>query len=650
VARKIPVLGRFLGAPALYAISYGEIASSIYYALGITAVYALSMTPVVFLVAGGIFALAAAAYAEGGATIPEPGGAATFARRAFNDLVGFVAGWAVVLDYVISISLAALFLPHYALGAIGKDTISADTSEILAVAVIAAVTLARMLRRANVYVAGVVLAIADLIVQAGLAIFGLILLFDWDALQRSIDLGTKPTWNSLAFALPIAVIGFTGLEKVTSLAGLAKHPEKSVPASVRSSVFTVILVYAAVATAAISAFPPHRDPSAPAGYSSELTTKWLDAPMLGLATAVGEHWSSNAAAVLRFIVGVTATLILLLAITTSFSGAGRLAAAMGERLQLPGVIARRNRKSLQPPLALLGVGLVAAGFVIVAAFFQGEEILSLASIYSFGILIAFGLANASIVWLRIMEPDMPRPFMMRGNVWIRGRLIPVTAVAGALAAFGAWVIALGTHPGARDVGVIWMLAGVGLYAAVRIRAGVPLMERYEPGAPPSEETLELPGGPIVVPLEEPGELAEEVMATACRLALDAGGSVVAVSAIVIPVRDPLDASRPEREHAVAEVQEMARSLAEDYGLEFRAVVKRTRNAGRSIVDAVTEYDAKLIVIGSPEKHRLATSRQVAFFGSTVDFVLRKAPCRVIVTHFPSEEAVTEAHGGTLAPT
>ena len=143
---------------------------------------------------------------------------------------------------------------------------------------------------------------------------------------------------------------------------------------------------------------------------------------------------------------------------------------MGERLQLPGVFAARSRRSLQPAAALGGVGVLACAFLIVAAFFAGEEVLLLASIYSFGILIAFGLANASIVWLRISEPDMPRPFKMHGNVWIRGRLIPLTAVAGALAAFAAWVIALGTHPGARDVGVLWMVVGIALYAAVRIRA------------------------------------------------------------------------------------------------------------------------------------------------------------------------------------
>jgi basic amino acid/polyamine antiporter, APA family len=635
VARKIPVLGRFLGAPTLYAMAYGEIGSSLYYALGITAVYALALTPVVFLVAGAIFALAAAAYAEGGATIPEPGGAATFARRAFNDLVGFVAGWATVLDYVISISLAALFIPHYVLGAVGHDTLTERQTTAAAVAIVLLVTIARLVRRTNVYVAGVFLTLLDLVVQAGLGALGLLMLFDWTALRNNVDLGTAPTWNSLAFALPIAMIGFTGLEKVTSLAGLAKHPEKTVPDSVRTSVFTVIVVYAAVATAATSAFPVHRDPGAPAGYSSELTTTWLDAPLLGLATAIGNEWGAAAADVMRFVVGITATLILLLAITTSFSGAARLSVGMGERLQLPGVFASRSRRSLQPTSALLGIGVLAIGALVIASLYQGEEVLSLASIYSFGILIAFTLANASIVWLRISEPDMPRAFTMRGNVWIRGRLIPLTAVAGALAAFGAWVIALGTHPGARDVGVLWMVAGLLIYAGVRIRGGFPLMARFEPGAPPPEDVIDLPAGPIVVPLEEPGEMADEVMATACRLASESGSPVVGVTAITIPLTDPLDAPRPDREHAAVAVQDMARSLAQDYGIEYTSVVARTRNPGRTIVDAVVEHGATLIVIGSPEKPRLAATRQEAFFGQTVDFVLRKAPCRVIVTHFPA---------------
>jgi basic amino acid/polyamine antiporter, APA family len=636
MARKIPVLGRFLGAPALYAMAYGEIGSSLYYALGITAVYSLSLTPAVFLVAGAIFVLAAAAYAEGGATIPDSGGASAFARRAFNDLVGFVAGWATVLDYVIAISLSALFLPHYVMGAFNSDDLTENQTTALAVVIVVMVTVARVVRRTNVYTIGVVASVLDLLVQVGLAVFGLMLLFDWTALTNDIDLGSRPTWDSLAFALPIAMIGFTGLEKVTSLAGMAKDPEKTIPDAIRTSVFTVIVVYAAVATAAISAFPTRPAPGAPAGYESDLTTIWLDAPMLGLATAVGDQFGSTAAHGLRVVVGLTATLILVLAITTSFSGAARLSAGMGDHLQLPSLFSRRSRRSLQPASALIGIGVLACGFLIVAAFFEGEEILSLASIYSFGILIAFALANASIVWLRIAEPDMPRPFMMKGNVWIRGRFVPVTAVVGALGAFLAWVIALGTHPGARIVGLLWMLAGFAMYAVVRIRAGVPLMARYDPGAPPPEELISLPSGAIVVPLEGPGLIAEEVMAIACRLAVETGGPVVVVTAIVMPVREPLDAPHPEREREVAEVQEMARSLAADYEVEYRAIVERTRSAGRTIVDTVHEHGASLIIIGSPAKRRLARTREEAFFGHTVDFVLRKAPCRVIVEHFPPE--------------
>ena len=98
--------------------------------------------------------------------------------------------------------------------------------------------------------------------QVGLAALGLALLWNWGALKHDVNLGVEPTWNSLAFSLPIAMVGFTGLEKLTGLASLAKDPVRTVPRALRSSVFTVVVVYAAMATAATSAFPPHRDPSA----------------------------------------------------------------------------------------------------------------------------------------------------------------------------------------------------------------------------------------------------------------------------------------------------------------------------------------------------------------------------------------------------
>jgi APA family basic amino acid/polyamine antiporter len=621
-------------------MAYGEISSSLYYALGLTAIYALSLTPVVFFGAGILFAFAAAAYAEGGATIPEPGGSSALARRAWGDLVGFIAGWATVLDFVIAISLSALFLPHYVSGALGQkpNTLSVREAAAYAVGILVVITGARLARRTEIYTVGVIVAALDLIVQVSLAVLGLALLFSWSSLTHGINVGSVPTWNSLAFSFPIAMIGYTGLEKVSSLAAYAKDPERSVPDSVRSSVFTVVIVYAAVATAAASAFPSHPDPTQTAHGASLLGTRWENAPMLGLAERIGSHGPDVMHVPLRVGVGVTACLILILAISTSFSGCGRLAEAMGRHDQLPALFGRTSRRLLHPPAAMLGVGVLSIAFIVVGALYPGQEALTLASLYSFGILIAFMLTQAAVVWLRIVEPDLPRPFMMKGNVWIRGRLIPLTSVVGTVLAFVAWVVALGTHPGARVVGPLWMVAGLAVYVVVRVRAGLPIIERVDQAVPPPEDVTDVPYSTIVVPLERLDAVAEETMAASCRLAVDSGAVVVGVSAIYVPVKEPIDTPLPEREQEVEEVQEMARSLASEYGVEYRSVVARTRSPGRLVVDAAVEYGAQLIMVGSPYKRRLARSLHEEFFGQTVDFILRKAPCRVIVTHFPAEVA------------
>ena len=123
MARKLRGFERVLDAPALFAVAYGEIASSLYIALGIVAVAALGLTPLVLLVTGAVFLLVSLSYAEGTAAIPETGGAATFVRRAFNDLAGFVTGWVLFLDFLIVMALSALFVPHYLAGAFGWQSL-----------------------------------------------------------------------------------------------------------------------------------------------------------------------------------------------------------------------------------------------------------------------------------------------------------------------------------------------------------------------------------------------------------------------------------------------------------------------------------------------------------------------------------------------
>src|SRR6478609_2883888 len=206
MARKLRGFERVIDAPALFAIAYGEIASSLYIALGIVAGAALGFTPLVLLVTGAIFLLVSLSYAEGTAAIPETGGAATFVRRAFNDLAGFLTGWALFLDYLIVIALSALFLPHYVSGALQIESLGRDPWDLVtAVAVIIVVAALRLVRRSAFYRYGIVVAVLDLITQLGLVVLGFAFLFSGDALTQGVSIGTQPSWHEIAFALPLAM-------------------------------------------------------------------------------------------------------------------------------------------------------------------------------------------------------------------------------------------------------------------------------------------------------------------------------------------------------------------------------------------------------------------------------------------------------------
>ena len=206
MARKIPSLGRFLGAPSLYAMAYGEISSSLYYALGITAVYALSLTPVVFLGRRPPVRAGGGGICRGRRDHPRAGRRARrFARRALNDLVGFIAGWAAVLDFVIAISLSALFLPLYLAGAFGQHGCSTAgrPATVAAVAILVVITVVRLVRRTDAYTTGVAGRRARPRgagepggARARAAVLGR------RRSRNNIDLGTVPTWNSAGVLAP----------------------------------------------------------------------------------------------------------------------------------------------------------------------------------------------------------------------------------------------------------------------------------------------------------------------------------------------------------------------------------------------------------------------------------------------------------------
>jgi APA family basic amino acid/polyamine antiporter len=250
----------------------------------------------------------------------------------------------------------------------------------------------------------------------------------------------------------------------------------------------------------------------------------------------------------------------------------------------------------------------------------------LASLFSFGVLLVFTAAQLAVVWLRFAEPGRARPYRARPEVQIRGVPVPLPALVGAPLTFAAWVLALATHDAARTIGPAWLLLGLAVYGAVRVRARVGLLTDVEPIEPPvAAPPLER----ILVPMKL-GDIGEEMVATAIALARDGNARVEALYVIPVPLALPLDAPLPEAEERARRSLEEARALGEDHGVAVATAVVRARSIGHAIVAEARARRADLIVLGSSPRWR----RQSRFFSPTVDVVLRGAPCEVVVVAFP----------------
>jgi APA family basic amino acid/polyamine antiporter len=585
----------------------------------VLAANALGFTPIVLALAGLLFLVVSLSYAEGTAALPETGGAATFVRRAANDLTGFMTGWALFLDYLIVISLSALFMPHYLAGALQVSALDRNPWDVIVgVAAIALVALVRVVRRPSLYGIGIVVPALDLLTQLLLVVLGFIFVFSPDALTQGTSLGSHPTWHALAFSLPLAMLAFTGLETVANLAEEARRPGVDLPRSVFGGIATVITVYVAIAVVALSAFP---------GPETELGTKWIRAPLVGVASRIRAELPTGPGDALRAYVGITGALILLAAVTTSISGFSRLAYSLGEHGQLPRSFGRLSRRAHVSPVAIVSVAIVASAIVITTSFFN-KDVQFLASLYSFGVLLAFTAAQLAVIKLRVTEPELARPYRTPFNVVIRGAEVPVPAIVGSIATFSVWVLAMITHPGARYAGPAWLAVGLVVFVAVRHAHGEGLMERVTADDErPLESAVRF--RKILVPMKI-GLIGEEMIATAIRLASEHEAEVQALHVIRVPLEEPLDAPMiDEEERAEASLAE-ARLLGADHDVVVEGSIVRARAIGSAIVERAIEVDADLIVLGSAPRWR----RQARFFSPTVDYVLRKAPCEVLIVAFP----------------
>jgi basic amino acid/polyamine antiporter, APA family len=604
-------LRRTVGVPGLFATAYGNVGSSIYYALGLVAAHALGLTPLVFILAGGLFALTAKTYAEGASMFPEAGGSSSFARHAFNEVASFFAGWALSLDYIITIAISAFFVPHY-LGAFWP-ALNHNPGDIIGGAVtIAALTALNIRGLRESASLNIGLALLDLITQVVLVVLGAILVFNPSVLLNQIHLGVAPSYKELIFALSISMVAYTGIETVSNMAEEARDPDNDVPKTVNYVLIAVLGIFAGISIISIVALPVTQD--AHGHYSTLLGTKYQNDPVLGIVSALG--LGSGITTALRYYVGVLAATILVIATNAGMIGISRLSWSLAQHRQLPSVFARVHPRYGTPWFTLVVFGALATLLLI-----PGKTDF-LGNLYSFGAMLSFTTAHAAVVALRYRQPDIDRPYRVPWNVRFRGGELPLGAVLGGLGTFAAWVSVVALHVEARTVGIAWMVLGMVGYFVYRRSHGMSPTVRYElPRAAAPAGFRELAYRSAIVPILG-HDVSGRTMHAASKL-VDPDASIDAIVFLEVPPQLSLESGLEREEEKARELLEAARLRARDEKLKIRTAVVRTRSTGAAIVEEAKRRNAEVIYLD------FAAGSKPGLSG-VASYVLEKRPCRVVI--------------------
>jgi APA family basic amino acid/polyamine antiporter len=596
MAQRIPrdeSLSRVHDVGALFSAAYGNVGSSIYYALGVTAAFALGLTPVAFAITGVIFMFTAATYAEATVMYPEAGGSSSFARHAFNELVSFVAAWGQMLNYVITVAISAYFVPHY-LAVFWRPLHHGPGDIIAGAALIGGLAVLNIRGSQESAKLNLVLAIADLATQVVLVCIGIALVLSPEVLIDNIHLGVAPTWSDFALGVAVGMIAYTGIETISNMAEEARDAARTIPRSVAFTVVAVLGLYLLIPVVALSAMPV--TPDAAGHYSTELGKEFANDPILGIVENLG--LGAGLTEGLRFYVGILAAVILLIATNAGLIGVSRLTYSMGQHRQLPEGLRQVHPRYRTPYIAILIFAAVAMVTLI-----PGQTDF-LATMYSFGAMLSFTIAHVSVIQLRRTRSEAERTWKPRFNVRAFGFEVPMTAVLGGLGTFSAWIVVMALNPRTLVVGVGWMAFGVLVYVLYRRNQRLPLTETVKVLLPEPLGVEEIEYRSVLVAFEDGEPFSEEMVATAVKLASKRRRGIHVHSMLTVPTHLPLAAELREGEAEAQSKIEQAKLIG-----------------GQRVTGHVA---AAAIVVGL----RYRDGRPL--YDKTLQTVLGERPCRVIV--------------------
>jgi APA family basic amino acid/polyamine antiporter len=611
-------LRRVLGVSALSATAYGNVGSSIYYALGLVASYALGLTPIVFLITGVIFYLTAATYAEATAMYPEAGGSSSFARHAFNEFWSFFAAWAQMLNYTITIAISAFFVPHY-LGGLFWPALEHGPGDVLSgIAVVIVLSLINVVGVKEAARLNVVLAVTDFATQLLLVAGGIVLVLSPHTLIHNVHLGVAPSWKDFLVAIPVGMIAYTGIETISNMAEEARDETTTIPRAISFVVIAVFAIYAALPMVALSALPVHK--LADGKYSTLLGTSEANGgfagdPVLGIVKHLHLGPLQSAG---ELYVGLLAATILFIAANAGIIGVSRLVYSMSLHRQIPDQLGRLHPRFGTPWIGILLFGVIACVTIIPGkAEFLGN-------MYAFGAMLSFTIAHLSVIRLRVKQPDTPRPYRGPGTITIAGRALPLFALLGVFGTGLAFVTVTLLHLEVALAGVIWLALGIGVYVLYRRAQGLDLRTTTRAARPERPADFEeLDYRTALVPI-----FGEDVSAAALSSAaklIGEDGVLYAIFVLPVPSQLSLEAGLEEEEAQGRSVLESARIQARRAGIEIHTGLIRTRNPGAALVEEARRVHCDVIYWST--LHAPAGEQRI---GPTAAYLLSKRPCRVII--------------------
>jgi APA family basic amino acid/polyamine antiporter len=621
--RRLEGLERVLGVNALFSTAYGNVGSSIYYALGLVASYALGLTPLVFIITGFFFFCTAASYAEATAMFPEAGGSSSFARRAFNEFWSFFAAWAGMLTYTVTIAISAFFVPHYIGGVFEwAEWLRTSPGDIVAACVVIA-----LLAAVNVFGArestgiNVTLAVVDFLTQLLLVLVGFAVVFSPEQLVDNIDLGVAPEWSDFILAIPIGMLAYTGIETISNMAEEARDEATTIPAAINRVRIAVFAIYFTLPAVALSALPVTR---AGGEYETQLGLTeeeggFAGDPVLGVVKQMDLGVFQGTT---ELYVGLLAATILFLATNAGIIGVSRLVYSMGIHRQMPDALRR-----LHPRFRTPWIGIIVFSAAAIVLILPGQETL-LGSVYSFGALLSFTMAHASVARLRAKRPDIPRPYRGPWNVRIRGYDAPLFALVGGGFTAIAFLVIVALNPGVAAIGAGWLTVGIVVYALYRRRQGLDLASTHKVAIAQPVVDHEAEYDSVLVHFGD-RDYDEQMLATAVKLAARKRRGIHVLVTITVPHAYPPDARMPDEEAAAQSIIEQAK-LQGGGRVSGHWEKVRAGQAGRRIIEEAQDMRAAAVVMTLPRR-----IQGTSVFGKTIETVLAERPCRVIIESRPA---------------